>query len=162
MLFIILNCDLLSFIIALKGCNVIHQRRIQDSRRRGAPDNKFARFSEKMHEMKKILVHGGVLGSPLDPPLFTILNCGVCHSKITLKRSQFCIMIDIVNEKKGYNFVNDFLNDKKDHNIVNNKMFSSFGHKPDSLNVVIFWESYPILCTCFCNRNSIFKKTIRQ
>ena len=125
-------------------------------RRRGAPGYKFARFSEKMHEMKKILVRGG---GALDPPLFTILNCGVCHSKITLK---FCIMIDIVNEKKGYNFVNDFVNDKKDHNIVNSKMFSSFGHKPDSLNVVIFWESYPILCTCFCNRNSIFKKTIRQ
>ena len=45
-------------------------------------------------------------------------------------------MIDIVNEKKGHNFVNDFVNDKKDHNIVNNKMFSSFGHKPDSWGIL--------------------------
>ena len=84
------------------------------------------------------------------------------HKPDSLNVQQFCIMFDIVNEQRGHNFLNDFVNDKKDHNIVNNKMFSSFGHKPDSLNVVIFWESYPILCTCFCNRNSIFKKTIRQ
>ena len=130
-------------------------------RRKGAPDYKFARFSEIMHEIKNILVPKGG-GAPLGSATVHNTKLWLLSLKITLKGQQFCIMIDIVNEQRGHNFLNDFVNDKKDHNIVNNKMFSSFGHKPDSLNVVICWESYPILCTCFCNRNSIFKKTIRQ
>ena len=40
----------------------------------GAPTYKFARFSQKLHEIKKILVHSGVRagGAPplLDPPLY--------------------------------------------------------------------------------------------
>ena len=48
----------------------------------------------------------------------------VIHS--SWKRSQFCIINDIVYNKKGHNLVNNIMNnimkDKKGHNIVNNIM----------------------------------------
>ena len=49
---------------------------------------------------------------------FIMLNCDVFVIRNHFKMSQFCIM-------------NDILNDKKPHNIVND----SFAHKPDSLFV---------------------------
>ena len=54
-------------------------------------------------------------------------HCDLCRFVIhdCLKRSQFCIMNDIVNIKKGHNIVNDTVNDKKGHNIVNNKQLCS-------------------------------------
>ena len=40
----------------------------------GAPTYKLAGFSQKLHEIKKILVHGGAPGAPpLDPPLFYVV-----------------------------------------------------------------------------------------
>ena len=47
---------------------------------------------------------------------FVIHNC--------LKRSQFCIMNDIVNNTKGQNIVNDIMNNKG-HSIVNDNQLCS-------------------------------------
>ena len=125
-------------------------------RRRGAPDNKFARFSEKMHEMKKILVRWGVLGSPLDPPLFTILNCGVCHSKITLKGHNFVLWLTLWMRKRVTILWMTLWMTKRITILWTTKCLAALDINQTA------GESYPILCTCFCNRNSIFKKTIRQ
>ena len=45
------------------------RRRGPKPSRRGAPAYKFARFSEKLHGIKKILVRGGGGRGALDPPL---------------------------------------------------------------------------------------------
>ena len=70
-----------------RGGSRIPRRRGRQPSRRGAPAYKFARFSEKLHEIKKILVRGGrtpgapplldlpLVSAPLDgrrPPLYRI------------------------------------------------------------------------------------------
>ena len=68
-----------------------------------------------MNDIVTFVVHNVVHNAKLWH--FVIHDC--------LKRSQFCIMNDIVNIKKGHNIVNDTVNDKKGHNIVNNKQLCS-------------------------------------
>ena len=45
---------------------------------RGVPTYDFAKFSKKLHEIEKILVHRGATPPPLDPPLETL--CLTIHS----------------------------------------------------------------------------------
>ena len=66
------------------GCRILRRRGRQSQG--GAPTYKFARFSQKLHEIKKILVRGGgggvrAGGTPLDPPLWWYLNLYVIICK---------------------------------------------------------------------------------
>ena len=64
------------------GSRIPRRRGRQPSRRR-APAYKFARFSEKLHEIKKILVRRGGRTPSLDPPLHTsnmqYIDFNPCH-----------------------------------------------------------------------------------
>ena len=73
-----------------RGGSRISRRRGRQPSRRGAPAYKFSRFSEKLHEIKKILVRRGVGGctggAPLDPPLISTFQFTILHIFTTSQR----------------------------------------------------------------------------
>ena len=67
-----------------------------------------------------------------------MLNCDLFAIHYCLKRSQFFITTNIVNDKNCYknivnSVMNDIVKDKKGHNIVND----SFADKPDGFLVEV-------------------------